>query len=57
MFDAWQRRKQYEAKLLSLELVKLLAEALNGSGDGSGSSGGKWVDTDALLERMGVTDW
>lgn len=57
MLDAWQRRKQYEARLLSLEIVKTLAEAVGIAG-GSGYSGGgeKWIEPNEMLNRMGIGD-
>ena len=53
MLDAWQRRKQYEARLLSLEIVKTLAEAMGAGGTGT-SGGEKWVEPGEMLARMGI---
>jgi|GEM_PF-5788074 len=55
MLDAYARRKQYEARLISLELMRGLAQVFGGAAGGASDSGEKWVDSDGLLARMGVT--
>lgn len=54
LLDAWQRRKQYEAKLLSIEIVSRLAQALNAGGT-SGSGGERWVEPEEMMRLMGAT--
>lgn len=55
LLDAWQRRKQYEAKLLAVEIVGMLAKALNAGGSGSGAERERWVEPQDMLKEIGLT--
>jgi hypothetical protein len=54
MLDAYSRRKQYEARLFALELMRGLGQAFGGEIQGEGGSE-NWVAPDDLLSRMGVS--